>query len=123
MARKNRLALPAKVTINGRDVFVPINCGSTELPADVIEDLLSTDHASDIDKWEGKDRPCDRIWKAYQERGGGEGRWMRKDISTTLPNGITIHQEGEFYWGVEPNPFRHLTEPHFVAALKAKGYI
>ena len=49
--------------------------------------LLSTDYVSDDDKWEGKDCPCYRTWKAYQERGGSEGRWMRTDISTIQPNG------------------------------------
>ena len=61
----------------------------------MIEDLLLTDNASDGDEWKGALRPCDRIWQAYQERGGSEERWM----------------------------FRNVTEPHLRAALKAKGYL
>ena len=89
----------------------------------MIEDLLLTDNASDGDKWKGELRPCDRIWQAYQERGGCEERWMFRNVITTLPNGITVHTRGERYLGCEPNPFRNVTEPHLRAALKAKGYL
>ena len=121
--RKNRLAPPPKITINGQDVFVSANRGPEELPAAVIEDLLLTDNASDGDEWKGALRPCDRIWQAYQERGGSEERWMFRNVITTLPNGITVHTRGERYLGCEPNPFRNVTEPHLRAALKAKGYL
>ena len=93
--RKNRLAPPPKTTINGQDIFVSAKRGPEELPAEVIEDLLLTDNASDGDKWKGELRPCDRIWQAYQERGGSKERWM----------------------------FRNVTEPNLRAALKAKGYL
>ncbi|NOL47479.1 MAG: hypothetical protein HF560_07815 [Synechococcus sp. MIT S9220] len=121
--RKNRLASPPKTIINGQYVFVSAKRGPEELPVEVIEDLLTTDNASVDDKWQGELRPCDRIWQKYQERGGREGRWMFRNVSTTLPNGITVHTRGERYWGVEPNPFDALTEPHLRAALKAKGYL
>ena len=98
--RKNRLALPPKTTINGQDVFVSAKRGPEELPAAVIEDLLLTDNASDGDEWKGESRPCDRIWQAYQERGGCEERWMFRHVITTLPNGITVHARGERFWAV-----------------------
>ena len=116
--RKNRLASPPKTTINGQDVFVSAKRGP-ELPAEVIEDLLLTDNASDGDKWKGELRPCDRIWQAYQERGGSKERWMFRNVITTLPNGITVHTRGKRYLGCEPNPFRNVS--HLRAALKAKG--
>ena len=115
MAKQNRFAkAPRQATINGRKILVSPRRGSTDLPASVVKDLIG-----DADKPE----VCDRIWKAYQERGGSEERWMFRNVSTTLPNGITVHTRGERYLGSEPNPFGNVTEPHLRAALKAKGYL
>jgi len=108
MTRKlNRRAQP-KITVNGKDVFVSPYRRSIDLPADAMHDVLNV---------------ADRIWKAYQERGGCEGRWVRTTFRRNLPNGITVHESGDWYWDVEPNPFRNISEPHLRAALKAKGYL
>ena len=49
----------------------------------------------------GRLRPCDRIWQAYQERGGSEERWMFRNVITTLPNGITVsHSRRNGIWAV-----------------------
>ena len=112
-----------QIVILGSSTFVPFMQLTSANRREVIEDLLLTDNASDGDEWKGESRPCDRIWQAYQERGGCEERWMFRRVITTLPNGITVHTRGERYLGCEPNPFRNVTEPHLRAALKAKGYL
>jgi len=122
MARKNRLA-PPQIIINGQHILVSPKWWCGELTAEAIKDLLATDTVSSDSKWEGEARPMDRIWQAYQERGGSEGRWMRTTTTQKHRNGITIHTSGDWYWGVEPNPFRNISEPTLRAALRAKGYI